>query len=310
MSQVQELEKKDPVGLPDFTLPVAIIAQLIAHLKVDIVAQSIENLRVDIAAQSVAELKVNVVAASATLNVNIVSSQAILNVNIVQSQATLNVNIVSSQTAFNVVITQSTVALDINIKSPLDTSGNVKINIAAQSITLNVNVTNSQLNVYVTNSSLNVYVTNSTLNVSITNTSLNVNVTNSSITIVFGSQTTGVKTEDIWSSEQGYNKVFRGAASVGAGAVYTLASYTVPSGKKLYIAFIVVSGNPPNATLDWWIYNETTYVTITEVVQNAATPINYSPPIVIPGGQTVSVKVYNPGTTTVYVYVSMLAWEK
>jgi ribosome-associated translation inhibitor RaiA len=148
----------DPEGLPDFTLPVSIVGQVIASLAVDIKAQSIGNLKVDIAAQSVGNLNVNLAASSITLNVN---------------------------------ITGSAITLNIAIKSPLDASGNVKINLAASSITLNVNVTNSSLNVNATivgsNITLNVNVTNSSLNVNATitasNVTLNVNIASSSATL-------------------------------------------------------------------------------------------------------------------------------
>jgi hypothetical protein len=76
---------EDPEGLPDWTLPVSIIAQAIEKLKVDIVAQSIGNIGVDIKAQSV------------TLNVNVLNS--VINVNITNStvnvtvQGTASVNI-------------------------------------------------------------------------------------------------------------------------------------------------------------------------------------------------------------------------
>jgi len=39
-----------PTGLPDWTVPTAIAAQLIGRLAVDAAAQSIENIKVDIAA--------------------------------------------------------------------------------------------------------------------------------------------------------------------------------------------------------------------------------------------------------------------
>jgi hypothetical protein len=148
----------DPVGAPDFTLPVSILAQIIESLKVDIVAQSIPKLGIEI----------------------------------LGSSPTVVLNVAQSGT------------WTINIGAPLDASGNLKtsiqssvtlnVNITNCNVTLNVNVTNSSLNVNVTNTSLNVNVTNSTLtvtvsgtvNVNITNSQLNVNVTNTSITVSIG----------------------------------------------------------------------------------------------------------------------------
>jgi len=79
------------VGYPDFTLPVAIIAQAIADLKVDVVAQSIGFIKVDIAAQSIGPISVNIAAAEVALNVNVVNS--VLNVNIAAQSVLMNVNI-------------------------------------------------------------------------------------------------------------------------------------------------------------------------------------------------------------------------
>jgi hypothetical protein len=85
--------EEDPEGLPDFTLPVAIVAELIPSLAVDITAQSIGNLKVDIASQSLAQLNVAIVASTATIDVNIVSSTAAINVNITAQSVVLNINI-------------------------------------------------------------------------------------------------------------------------------------------------------------------------------------------------------------------------
>ena len=103
----------EDAGLPDFTLPVSIMAQAIASLKVDIVSQSIAYLRVDIASQSITELNVRIASSGVTLNVNITG---------IESGVTLNVNIVD---------VASTVTLNVNITNVL-----VNINISAQTIGL------------------------------------------------------------------------------------------------------------------------------------------------------------------------------
>jgi hypothetical protein len=85
----QPIVEEDPEGLPDFTLPVAIAAQLIASLAVDIKAQSVGNLKVDIAAQSLTTLNVNIASSSVTLNVNITAQSVTLNINILDFKATI-----------------------------------------------------------------------------------------------------------------------------------------------------------------------------------------------------------------------------
>ena len=94
--------KGDPKGLPDYTLPVSILAQIIEALKVDIVSQSLPELKVDVSAQSLPTVNVNI-SNAVTLNVNIssVSSDLVFNVNIVGS-ATLNVSIVSQTVDINI----------------------------------------------------------------------------------------------------------------------------------------------------------------------------------------------------------------
>jgi hypothetical protein len=148
----------DPVGAPDFTLPVSILAQVIESLKVDISAQSIPKLQINIAG-------------------------------------------ISPGIVFNVAQSGT---WTINIGAPLDASGNLKtsiqssvtlsVNITNCTVTLNVNVTNSSLNVNVTNTSLNVYVTNSSLTVTVSGT-VNVNVTNSTLTVtISGTPTVNIQT--------------------------------------------------------------------------------------------------------------------
>jgi len=71
MAVRQRSAQKDPVGYPDFTLPVSIIAQIIETLKVDIAAQTLANLKIDIVAQTLSQLDVNIAASAVTLSVSI-----------------------------------------------------------------------------------------------------------------------------------------------------------------------------------------------------------------------------------------------
>jgi len=70
MTVRQRSALKDPVGYPDFTLPVSIIAQIIETLKVDIVAQTLEELKVDIAAQTISNVTIEI--AAQTVSVKLV----------------------------------------------------------------------------------------------------------------------------------------------------------------------------------------------------------------------------------------------
>ena len=201
---------EDPVGLPDFTLPVSVAAQ------------EIETLAVDIKAQTVGPLAVNItgVASTLTFNVNIssissgvafdvrivyVASDLLFNVNIgsISAGVTFNVNIqsVSSGVTFNVSVTNASLNVNIssissgvvfnvaqsgswtiNIGGPLDALGNVKTSIQS-SVTLNVNIASSQATINVNISSVSQGVT---FNVNIVgSTTINVNISSISTGVTF-----------------------------------------------------------------------------------------------------------------------------
>ncbi|MCD6434714.1 MAG: hypothetical protein J7L14_03805 [Candidatus Diapherotrites archaeon] len=80
-----------PTGLPDYAVPVGIVAQAIDTLAVDIAAQSIAKIGVDIVAQSLGQLNVNIASATATLGVSIVSSTATLDINIAAQDIDVNI---------------------------------------------------------------------------------------------------------------------------------------------------------------------------------------------------------------------------
>jgi len=88
----QTQHEQDPVGYPDFTLPVSIIAQIIEKLKVDIVAQTLAELKIDITSQTLPELDVNIAASAVILDVNIASSAAVVDIDI--SAQTISVKLV------------------------------------------------------------------------------------------------------------------------------------------------------------------------------------------------------------------------
>jgi len=98
----QTQREQDPVGYPDFTLPVSIIAQIIEKLKVDIVAQTIDHIDVDIAAQTLNRVNVNIAASAVTLDINIAASAVTLDVNIAASAVTLDVDIVAQTVDLNI----------------------------------------------------------------------------------------------------------------------------------------------------------------------------------------------------------------
>jgi len=238
-----------PAGLPDWTVPTAIVAQLIDKLAVDIVAQTIGNVKVDIAAQSLSELNVNVT--NAQFDVNIVGSDITLPVSIKSSSVTLDVNIVGSDITLPVSIKSSSVTLDVNI--------------AAQNITLDIDVS---------------------------------------------AQSVGLKPEDVWSAEQGYNKSIVASATVGSGSGLTMISYTVPSGKKLYVK--KVHASPFHADTSFYVYvrDDTAGVTYALAADDKGREFDFSPPLVIPGGNTVKVVIYNTSSADDDFAASLLGWEK
>ena len=214
-------------GLPDFTLPVAITAQMIASLAVDIIAQSVGNLKVDIAAQSLSALNVNIASQSVTLNVNISSQSVTLNVNISSQSTTLNVNVTNSSLTVNV-------------------SGTVNVNIASQSTTLNVNISSQSV-------TLNVNVTNSTLNVNISGSSvtLNVNITGATATLNINVVSGIVSLSNVRLLEQAARKLLSTSANGSDVLVYK-----VPADKTAYIVAVDLHGYLTGATTEGavWVY--------------------------------------------------------
>lgn len=228
--------------VPDYTLPVSIIAQEIATLAVDISAASIGVLDVaissaptiDVNIQSSVRLNVNAsqtgewtvnaqqtgdwiinaqqtgtwtinigapldgsgnlktaIESAVTLNVNISSQSTALNVNITGQTAALDVNIASQDAAINVNISSQSSALNVNISSPVDASGNLKTSIQS-SVTLNVNLASQSTTINV-----NISGQSSTLDVKITGSTvtMNVNITNPSLTVqISGTPTINVQT--------------------------------------------------------------------------------------------------------------------
>jgi uncharacterized protein YfaS (alpha-2-macroglobulin family) len=223
---------KDPEGLPDFTLPVAIVAELIPSLAVDITAQSIGNLKVDIAAQSLTTLNVNVTGSQITLNVSVTSpvdTSGNLKV-AVQSSVTINVNIASQSVTLNVNISSTSVTIPVSIQSQAVT---LNVNLVGSSITLNVSITSP------TDAAGNLRVavqSSVTINVSIVSATatLNVNISAQSVTLninVVDFKSTITPTALL---EKGTQQLV--ASSFSASDVVL---YTTPSGKTAYV--IVVS---------------------------------------------------------------------
>lgn len=155
--------KADPRGLPDYTLPVSILAQIIESLKVDIVSQTLSQLKVDIVAQSLPKLEVDIasvgdvvfnVAQSGTWTINAVQSGSwSINIGSISSGVVFNVNIgsISAGVVFNVaqsgtwtVNAAQSGSWSINIGSV--TAGvvfNVNVSSVSAGVTFNVNVTGS-----------------------------------------------------------------------------------------------------------------------------------------------------------------------
>ena len=218
MSKQIALEE-DPEGLPDFTLPVAIVAQLIGSLAVDIVAQSIGNLKVDIVAQSLTQLNVAVVASSVTLDVNIKSQSA-------------NVNVA--------VVAQS---VDLKITNAVDAYGNpipLKIDIAAQSITLEVNIKSQSVTLDV-----NIKASSTTLNVNISGATatVNVNISAQSVTL-------STSIADALAQLSHTMLLLKGNRVITNWYVYngSVTIYTVPSGKTAFIIGIAYFGFNQSST--------------------------------------------------------------
>jgi hypothetical protein len=140
----------DPVGAPDFTLPVSIIAQLIPQLDVNIAAQSIPTLNINIASisqgitvtttvsnmPSTFPLPSDQISTLQQITIQNIAAGLVFNVNVSQITATLNINnwpseypLPSAQVSTLQQITIQNVAAGLYIP----------INVAQASATINTN---------------------------------------------------------------------------------------------------------------------------------------------------------------------------
>jgi hypothetical protein len=215
-------ELVDPVGAPDFTLPVSILAQIIESLKVDIVAQTIPKLQINIA--SIASGVVFNVAQSGAWTVNAAQTGA-WTVN-VQTAAgvSLNVNIASitSGVVFNVAQSGS---WTVNVQ----TAAGVSLNVNIASITSGVVFNVAQSGTW----TINAAQTGSWTINAVQSGSWTVNVTGS-VTI---SGTPSVNIADAVVNISALKLMDSGTIKRIGGIVQngSATMYTVPTGKKAYI---------------------------------------------------------------------------
>jgi hypothetical protein len=254
----------DASGNP-IPLKIDISAQSLATLAVDIKAQSVGNIKVDLAAQSVGNLAVDIKAQSVgNLNVNLASVGTGVVLNVAQSGSwTVN----AAQTG----------TWTINIGAPLDTSGNLKTSIQS-SVTLNVNIASQS----------------TTLNVNISSQSANVNIS-------VAAQSVGVYLEPQWAAKQGTDVNIQGATSTTPGGVNDLVivTYYVPTGKTLLIhSYGAASSDTALYPATVYLYNTTDNVVLGSVGGAGGAGIALTKPIRVESGKGVSLRMIS------YVYSS------
>ena len=115
-----------PISIQESTITLEVkIASSAVNLPVDIVAQTIGNIKIDIAAQSLGNLDVNIAASAVTLPIKIESSAVTLDINVAGQAVDLKI----------------TNAVDPDTGNPLP----LKIDLAAQSITLDINIASTAI---------------------------------------------------------------------------------------------------------------------------------------------------------------------
>jgi hypothetical protein len=225
----------DPVGAPDFTLPVSILAQIIESLKVDIAAQSIPKLQINIAGISsgivfnVAQSgtwTVNVQTASGvSLNVNIASITSGVVFNVAQS-GTWTVNAAQIGTWTVNVQTASGVSLNVNIASitsgvvfNVAQSGTWTVNVqTAAGVSLNVNIASITSGVVFNVAQSGTW----TVNVqTASGVSLNVNIASITSGVVFNVAQSGTWTVNVQTAAGVSLNV--NIASITSGVVFNVA---------------------------------------------------------------------------------------
>ena len=152
---------------------------------------------------------VQVVGADIMVPIDVQGAYIMLPVDIQAQYVTLEMDIVA-QTIGNI---------DVDIAA--QSVGNIAVSIAASAVTLDVKITASSVTLNV-----NIAASSVTLTVSVSGTAQ----------IDIETQSVGVSFQGEWQVEQGKQKHFRGSGTnISSGNFATVVSYTVPSGKNLYV---------------------------------------------------------------------------
>ncbi len=202
-----------------------------------------------------------------TSAVHLVGTEIMLPVDIQAQYVTLGVDIVA-QTVGNITI-------DIAAQ----TVGNIHVNLAASAITMNVNISSQTANINV-----NLAASAITISVAVTGTA-NINIT---------AQTVGIYGERDWAAFQNYDLLLTVTASFVQDEEKNIITYTVPSGKVLYVNDLSFSGNIRVGWLQ--LRRSTTPLWQIEWVSSTAYPMvfhEFPTPIKYTAGQVLNLRVYN-----------------
>jgi hypothetical protein len=235
----------DPVGAPDFTLPVSILAQVIESLKVDIAAQTLSTLKIEISAvktglvietnvanfPSVYPLPSDQVSALQQITIQNVAAGLYIPINIAQVSTALNIS--NFPSTYPLPDTQVSSLQNVTIQN-VAAGLYIPINIAQVSTTINTEDT-------IVGVAAGVYIPITIHDIE-SGVVFDVNVTNVQSDVVFNVNITGTPTVNIQTSgganiiidkltQSAYTERQSTLANNGATATMTLSNLTIKRGK-------------------------------------------------------------------------------
>ena len=238
-------------------------------------------------------------------------------VNIIGQTIDVNIRIIGTDITLPIDIKAQSVS-ELKIDIAAQSLSEIKVDIAAQSVSvLNINISSTSITIPIDIKSQSI----GNIKIDIAAQSvgnLNVNIAASSITIDMNikAQSVGISIQSEWQVQEGNLKnLFGTLLDVASGSGGYVISYTVPSGKTLYIYSVSVSSMARSTTEP---SGEATFnltaagVGIWRVGVSAGCPHamhSFPTPLKVAAGKTIYIYGYNASDHTVHLTATLTGYE-
>jgi hypothetical protein len=232
----------------------------------------------------------------------------------IDTSLNLKISIAASTVTLNVAIQSSAVTLNVAIQSSA-----VTLNVAIQSsaVTLNVNVTNSTINVSGTVSISGTVNITGTVNISGTVTVTGTVNISGVAQMDIEAQSVGVSIQGEWQSEQGNLKTRAAAWATLASGGTGNDDYTVPAGKRLFVYGATFATRSQSTGADnpqevhWYLSAGGVTIAWGVIGEGQQTcPLVFSAPVRCDATSVLRLSLTNIGASTGYVMGSWWGYEK